>query len=154
MKVSRDTNTSIEVSLTIFHLQLSLHFPVSSDSSARFSSPSGCMFHTLFNIKGPNKLFKRMYFPPTHSQGPICAFALTASAAAVPLPLFLFFFFFFSSSTTYLTEKTLHIPPGSPTALPPTGRVFLRVGRIHPKKCLGHRRTSATVNLREIPACS
>lgn len=61
---------------------------------------------------------------------------------------------FSSSNTTYLTEKTSRIPPDSPTALPPAGRVCLRVGRIRPKKCLGHRRTSATVNLCEIPACS
>lgn len=82
--------------------------------------------------------------------GPVRGHA-TASAAAVPLPPFVFFF---SSNTTYLTEKTSRIPPDSPTALPPAGRVCLRVGRIRPKKCLGHRRASATVNLCEIPACS
>lgn len=59
----------IQASPTVFHLQLSLYFPVRLQRAPSFSL-SGCVFHTLFNIKGlgcfrKKNLFKRMYFPLT-----------------------------------------------------------------------------------------
>lgn len=60
-------------------------------------------------------------------------------------PLLLFFSSFVQPSLTSRRKHRTYL-----SALPPAA--FLRVGRIRPKKRPGLRRTSATVNLREIPA--
>lgn len=63
----------IQASPTIFHLQLSLYFPVRLQR-APSSSLSGCVFHTLFNIKGLDCFRKKnssnaCIFPSPASQG-------------------------------------------------------------------------------------
>lgn len=125
----------IQASPTIFHLQLSLYFPVRLQR-APSSSLSGCVFHTLFNIKGLDCFRKKnssnaCIFPHRHLK--VCVSAQTHRSSFVLCARECLCVCAFAPRSLVPTSQRAHLAPVRP---PPCAASARFVGTLQPQQLL------------------